>query len=56
MSFYNQSVNEMIALVQCYIHICTGKEVNIKINNHRDIFLLKDAYQIAQGWMQLNCK
>ncbi len=50
------TVNEMIAHVQCYIHIMTGKEINIKIVNHRDIFLLKNAYGIAQKWMQINCK
>lgn len=50
------NVNEMVAHVQCYIHIRTGQQVNIKIVNHRDIFRLKDAYQIAQNWMQINCR
>lgn len=46
----------MVAHVQCYIHIMTGQQVNIKIVNHRDIFRLKDAYKIAQNWMQINCR
>jgi hypothetical protein len=50
------TVNEMVAHVQCYIHIMTGQQVNIKIVNHRDIFRLKDAYKIAQNWMQINCR
>lgn len=50
------TVNEMIAHVQCYIHIRTGREVNISIVNHRDIFQLQKAFGIAQKWMQINCK
>lgn len=50
------TVNEMIAHVQCYIHIRTGREINISIVNHRDIFQLQKAYSTAQKWMQINCK
>ena len=50
------NINEMIAHVQCYIHIRTNTQVNINIVNHKDIFQLQKAYGIAQKWMQLNCK
>ena len=38
------------------VHIMTGQQVNIKIVNHGDIFKLKDAFKIAQNWMQINCR
>jgi len=44
----------MIAYVQIYIHIRTGKEVNIVINNIGDYVLLNQAYNIATQWLNEN--
>jgi len=48
------NVKEMIAYVQIYIHIRKDVEVNIKIENTRDIFLLTQAYNVALEWMNNN--
>jgi len=40
-------VEEMIAIVQCYIHLLKNKEIVIYIRNERDIFLLGIAYDKA---------
>ena len=44
----------MIAVVQCYIGIRKGKEVNILIESPIDIILLKKAYHTASDWMHKN--
>ena len=47
----------MISYVQIYIHIRKNIEVEISINDTRDLLLLQKAYQIAVNWMeQNNCK
>ena len=51
------SVEKMIAYVQIYIHIRKNIEVEISINDTRDLLLLQKSYQIAVNWMeQNNCK
>lgn len=51
------SLEKMIAYVQIYIHIRKNREVEISINDTRDLLLLQKAYQIAVNWMeQNNCK
>lgn len=47
-------MNEMIAIVQCYIHVMTDKQVNIDIVNGHDLLLLKKAYNISLNWLQEN--
>ena len=47
-----KSVEEMIAIVQCYIHLLKDVEVNIFIRDNRDIFLLKIAYDKAIDYFQ----
>ena len=42
-----KSVEEMIAIVQCYIHLLKNIEINIYIRDSRDIFLLEIAYNKA---------
>jgi ribonuclease HIII len=42
-----KSVEEMIAVVQCYIHLLKNKEVNIIIRNNNDMILLHVAYNKA---------
>jgi len=42
-----KSVEEMIMIVQCYIHSLKDKEVIIFIRNERDVFLLTMAYDKA---------
>ena len=42
-----KSVQEMIAIVQCYIHLLKNKEVIIVIRSNKDIFLLITAYNKA---------
>ena len=42
-----KSVEEMIMIVQCYIHLLKDKEVVIYIRNNRDLFLLNIAYNKA---------
>jgi len=48
------SVEEMIAIVQIYIHHRKGKEVQIEIRNARDIMLLTKAHSIALNWLNNN--
>ena len=47
-----KSVEEMIAIVQCYIHLLKYVEVNIFIRDNRDIFLLKITYDKAINYFQ----
>lgn len=42
-----KSVQEMIMIVQCYIHLLKDKEIIIYIRNERDVFLLTIAYNKA---------
>ena len=42
-----KSVQEMIAMVQCYIHLLKDIEVTIYIRDERDVFLLTIAYNKA---------
>ena len=50
-----KSVEEMIAIVQCYIHLLKDVEINIYIRNSRDIFLLTVAYdKTVQYFQQTN--
>lgn len=47
----------MIAVVQCYIHTRTDKEVDINMhqfNNPLNVMLLNKAYTIANNWFQEN--
>ena len=48
------NIKKMIAYVQIYIHIRKGVQVDINIQNSRDIFLLTNAYNIAIEWMEQN--
>lgn len=45
---------QMIATVQIYIHIRTGKEVNIRVSGLMEMLQLKTAYDIALEWLQQN--
>lgn len=47
-------MKKQIAIIQTYIHLRTGKEVNISINSVNDIILLNEAYSIAINWMNSN--
>ena len=47
-----KSVEEMIAIVECYIHLLKDVEINIYIRDSRDIFLLKIAYDKAVQYFQ----
>jgi len=47
-------MNEMIAIVQCYIHIMTDKQININVVNGHDLLLLKKAHSIALTWFNNN--
>jgi hypothetical protein len=48
------TIEEMICIVQLYIHHRKEKEVQISINNTRDLFLLNKAYVIALKWLNEN--
>lgn len=48
------SVEEMISIVQIYIHHRKNKEVQIQIRNARDLILLSRAYSIALNWLTSN--
>lgn len=49
------NVNEMICIVQVYIHIRKNKEVKINYpKNAREFFLLNKAYNYALKWMEVN--
>ena len=47
-------MSEMIAVVQMYIHIMKGKEVDISIRTPHDYLKLNHAYNIASKWMSDN--
>lgn len=48
------SIEEMIAIVQIYIHHRKDKEIQITIRNQRDVILLTKAYNIASKWLSEN--
>ena len=51
------NLHQMIAVVQCYIHTRTDKEVDINMhqfNNPHNVLLLTKAYTIANNWFQEN--
>jgi hypothetical protein len=42
---------EMIAMVECFIHHKTGKQIRIeKPRNHHDFFLLTKAFENCKGF------
>lgn len=45
-----KSIEEMIMIVQCYIHILKNEEVVIYIRNDRDVSLLFIAYDKAMEY------
>jgi len=47
-------INKMIAVVQLYIGIRKGVDVNINITNQMDVMLLRTAYNTATNWMERN--
>lgn len=50
-------IRSMIAEIQCYIHIMTGKEeiqISVNTNNPKEVFALKSAWHTATRWMQAN--
>ena len=47
-------MNEMIAMVQVYIHIITDKQIKINVVNGHDLLLLKQAHMIAMNFFQTN--
>ena len=49
-----KSVEEMIAVVQMYIHHRKDVQVNIKIESLSDIAKLTHAYNIACAWLEEN--
>lgn len=44
----------MITIVQCYIGIRKGVDVDININGISDLMLLSKAYNVANNWMVKN--
>lgn len=48
------NVNKMISIVQIYIHIRKGVEVNVSVNNIKDMMLLSKAYNTASIWLDAN--
>lgn len=48
------SIEEMIAIVQIYIHHRKNVEVQIEIKTQRDLALLTKAYGIALNWLNQN--
>ncbi len=46
-------ITQMIAILECYIHLRTNKEVRIDTNN-LDLFKLTQAHNIAQQWLSAN--
>lgn len=44
----------MIAVVQCYIHLRKGVEVNIIVRHPFEIMQLTKAYNYAIDWMKEN--
>ena len=50
-----KSVQEMIMIVQCYIHLLKDIEVTIYIKDERDVFLLTIAYnKVIEYFNQTN--
>jgi len=49
-----KSIDEMIAIVQMYIHHRKDVEVKIAIRNINDIAKLTHAYNIASAWLMEN--
>jgi len=49
-----KSIDEMIAIVQMYIHHRKDVEVKIAIRNQRDLILLTRAYNISSAWLMEN--
>lgn len=47
-------IKKMISIVQIYIHIRKGVEVDISIKNTIDLMKLSTAYKIANDWMVKN--
>ena len=48
------NINEMIAIVQVYIHHRTNKQVNIRITSLGCVAKLTRAYNIAIDWLNNN--
>ena len=48
------NTKQKISLVQIYIYFMKDKEVNIKIESARDLYLLDRAYDIASTWVNNN--
>lgn len=48
------SIDQMIAMVQIYIHHRKDVEVKIALRDFRDIALLTKAYNIASEWLSNN--
>jgi len=46
------SVESMISIIQCYIHIRKNVEVKINITNFAQIRKLEHAYDIATVWLK----
>ncbi len=51
---FSTSIEQMIAIVQIYIHHRKNKEIQIAIRNERDLILLTRAYNIANTWLTNN--
>lgn len=49
-----KSIDEMIAVVQMYIHHRKDVEVQISIRNINDVAKLTHAYNIAYQWLMEN--
>lgn len=47
-------IKKMVTVVQCYIGIRKGVDVDISIETPGDILLLSKAYEYAIGWMKDN--
>ena len=47
-------IKKMISIVQIYIHIRKGVEVDISVSNIKDMMLLSRAYNIATDWLSAN--
>lgn len=49
-----RNINEMIAVVQMYIHHRKDVEVDIYLRNLEDVAKLTHAYNIASEWLNNN--
>lgn len=45
------SIESMTCLVQCYVHIRKGIEIDIRVKNFKEIKQLETAYLIAKEWL-----